>query len=291
MNRVHLNILIGMILILLIGAGCSDTKNTNTPDGPVDNETVVPSTPIQQAYALCVSQGYLFDINQTDRGYEFFCLFPEERRCDALAFLNEECRRDIAVKVITPSSTASIDDVFDAPRFCEPIAEPVCGNDGRTYSNSCIAKQQGVELAHQGTCTEGQEPSNPPTVPEPPITGNGVAQGGTSSNNSESSSVPPQSDYSAPEPIYTEQGIPDWVAVPFSLVKDNPSIASASVARCSVAGTIYYLQVENCPTCFSTLYSDNGSLMCNPSHDLNGSCPAAFANGNVPSSCQVVLRK
>ncbi|MEK7579614.1 MAG: Kazal-type serine protease inhibitor family protein [Patescibacteria group bacterium] len=35
---------------------------------------------------------------------------------------------------------------------CILIYQPVCGKDGRTYSNDCFATAAGVEISHQGEC-------------------------------------------------------------------------------------------------------------------------------------------
>lgn len=43
------------------------------------------------------------------------------------------------------------------PRSCPDTVEPICGCDGVTYNNPCLAFQAGVSVAHRGACEEPGE--------------------------------------------------------------------------------------------------------------------------------------
>jgi len=41
------------------------------------------------------------------------------------------------------------------PMGCAGVVEPVCGCDGATYSNACVAHAAGVDAYYEGACTTG----------------------------------------------------------------------------------------------------------------------------------------
>ena len=43
-------------------------------------------------------------------------------------------------------------DCTPQPDFCIEVFDPVCGCNGRTYSNDCYAARDGVNVRHPGPC-------------------------------------------------------------------------------------------------------------------------------------------
>lgn len=68
------------------------------------------------------------------------------RDCDAVSYCNKD--------------TGDCDGVGECvalPRFCTREFRPVCGCDGVTYSNACVAASNGVSIDHVGACEEPPE--------------------------------------------------------------------------------------------------------------------------------------
>ena len=52
----------------------------------------------------------------------------------------------------TEGGTASASTGFDPGQACPDIYEAVCGKDGETYDNACVAAAAGVEIRREGPC-------------------------------------------------------------------------------------------------------------------------------------------
>jgi MYXO-CTERM domain-containing protein len=52
------------------------------------------------------------------------------------------------------SETAAVTSTtgFDTSEACPQIYAPVCGKDGETYDNACVAEGAGVEIRREGPC-------------------------------------------------------------------------------------------------------------------------------------------
>lgn len=61
-------------------------------------------------------------------------------------------------KLETGSCEAADGVCTDIPDVCIEILQPVCGCNGTTYSNECIAEVAGVSIDHDGECITGSDP-------------------------------------------------------------------------------------------------------------------------------------
>ena len=296
--------------VFAVGCGNDEPQSPQEPQ-EIDPEAIIETTEIQKAHAHCFSQGFKPMIEYTEAsGNVLYCVFTEsQKRCPAIDFLYGDCSVRTATNFDSgfSTSTAQVDDVFSGPRFCEPVAKPVCGENGRTYTNACIAEQQGITVIANGTCAANIERGNPAVVEKQNTNSNdsGASSSGSSNigNNGNSSFDPNNTGSSADnaepllppntpqEPIISDAGLPDWVTVPFSLITQDITVIRTEVYKCQVGSSTYYLQTEQRSELFSTLYENDGDLLCNPTHDIANQCPSAFANGAIPSSCQLVLAK
>lgn len=83
------------------------------------------------------------------------CVRVTKEKCDgaggkivgAKSCIPNPCEKKIETPAEKPTTTEGV-------VFCITLWNPVCGKDGKTYSNSCFAKTTGVEIDYQGVCKE-----------------------------------------------------------------------------------------------------------------------------------------
>jgi len=88
------------------------------------------------------------------------CDGPRHIRCDAGFYCQKAtgvCQRPGAWGVCARK-----------PRFCDFIEDPVCGCNGKTYTNACTASENGVNIARTGACNRiVRRPLGVPIHPRP----------------------------------------------------------------------------------------------------------------------------
>jgi len=60
----------------------------------------------------------------------------------------EEKKVEVPERIEVPEKPT----ILERPGVCIMLWDPVCGKDGKTYSNSCFAKSAGMEIDHEGVC-------------------------------------------------------------------------------------------------------------------------------------------
>ena len=250
--------------LLFLGFGCTKIEETKvapitkTPIAPVVIKKP-PVDPLDQAYQVCLAAGHEITVrfDETKQISRTYCVFSKGTACDALAFRDGTCTENSASKL--PDSSLA-----PTPTKCTAKSGPVCGVNGTTFPNVCAAMLQYVAIVHTGPCTNQETKTFSQTAKllgQPTETGlpNGALES------------------------------PVWLPLAISLVRSEPAQnPRVVIEECPVAeGRLYYQ--FGAPNELSLLYNRDGAVLCYPSNDINGSCPAGF-DATHRSNCRVVWR-
>ena len=266
-------VLIFCVLILCIGAGCNtadevppktaDTSTTKTVvEKPADVDT------LDIAMNACENSGYtsVLTYNKESKTTDIYCEFSDGYACDTISFLQGNCTTTSTNRIYL----ASEDGILSNIRTCPEDEIPVCADTGVTYVNSCIAALQNAVITHTGVCADDE--ISLAAGNDTPDTLSPTQGGNTETNTTESATL--------------QSGTPIWISYLSGITGGQINGPGAPVKKECTYGTtrVFYL-VENCPNCFSTLYNNEGQVLCHPHNDIKNECPSYFNKDNNEANC------
>ena len=82
-----------------------------------------------------------------------FAASPLGGRCGGFAGIR--CNPGLTCRITAPGADrmgVCVPAGGGVSRACPRILRPVCGRDGRTYSNECVMRSSGMRMAYPGRC-------------------------------------------------------------------------------------------------------------------------------------------
>lgn len=277
--------------IVLLGSGCRPAVEQTTTNSQVVLKAPIAGTNLQrQGLTLspgtqaCESRGFIvvarFDTT-TERTIEY-CQFTDGSECRLDEFSSGICGPGQGAAVLTNLNLIANPFVEFS---CSETSPPVCGTNGHTYTNACIAAQSGVSIAREGRCSAEEIAASIPTAETTNTDTRTQTISTANTYISGNSNTPSLSSSNEGTEAKDQQYNQAWLASVIALIEGRgPTTPRTYIDICRQGNNTVYLQTNGTNNLPSTLYTARGEILCNPNRDFAGRCPGTGA----PTGCSRV---